>query len=544
MAFGFGDILMLIGGLGLFLYGMKMMGDGLELVAGSRLKKLLAVLTSNRLLAVLVGLAVTAVIQSSSATTVMIIGFVNAGLMNLAQAVGVIMGANIGTTVTSQLIAFKVGDFTLTDLAPIAVGIGVGLIMFCKKPTIKHVGQVVAGFGILFMGMDTMSTAMEPLQQVPEFVNLLTQFQNPFIGILVGALFTAIIQSSSASVGILQALAMQGLIGLDGAIFVLFGQNIGTCVTALLSSIGTTKTAKRAAIVHLLFNVAGTIIFVPLAMFLPFVDWMQAITGNIPQQIANTHIIFNLVSTAVLLPAAPLLVKAANFIIPGKDKAFEPMQLQYLDERILATPPIAVAQVIKESERMAVLARQEFHDSIEYFFKPNSELLEKVTANKQVLDYLNKEITSYLIKTSALELPASDSKAVGALFHTINDFQRIGDHAENIVEAGQAMQEGKLSLSENAVNEMKEMSLRVEVLLDEALHMFRTRVYDEELAAAINRSEEEVDQCTEEFRNNHIRRLTKHKCTPEQGVVFLDILGDLERVADHATNIAFSLSNQ
>ena len=288
----------------------------------------------------------------------------------------------------------------------------------------------------------------------------------------------------------------------------------------------------------------GTAIFIPIAMFLPFVDWMQAITDNIPQQIANTHIVFNLVSTAVLLPAAPLLVKAANFLIPGKDKAFEPMQLQYLDQRILATPPIAVAQVIKESERMAVLARQEFHDSIEYFFKPNSELLEKVTANKQVLDYLNKEITSYLIKISALELPASDSKAVGALFHTINDFQRIGDHAENIIEAGQAMQEGKLSLSENAVGEMKEMSLRVEVLLDEALHMFRTRVYDEELATAINRSEEEVDQCTEEFRNNHIRRLTKHKCTPEQGVVFLDILGDLERVADHATNIAFSLSNQ
>ncbi|CZT56309.1 Na/Pi cotransporter family protein [Solibaculum mannosilyticum] len=547
MQFGLADILLMLGGLGLFLYGMRLMGDGLELAAGSKLKKLLSALTTNRLMGVLVGFLVTAVIQSSSATTVMVIGFVNAGLMTLSQAAGVIMGANIGTTVTSQIIAFRIGGFAFTDFAPLFIFVGVIFIMFSKKSTLSHIGQVVGGLGILFLGLTTMSTAMEPLQQVPEFVNLLTSFKNPLIGILVGALFTAIIQSSSASVGILQALAMQGLIGLDGAIFVLCGQNIGTCVTALISSIGANKTARRAAILHLLFNVIGTLLFIPIVLIpgIGFVNMVESLSpGNAAQQIANAHIIFNIVTTLVLLPASPLLVRMATALVPGKDKKeIEPMQVQYLDHRILKTPPIAVGQVIKETERMAVLSRQNFHDSLEYFNQPSPELKERIMANEQVLDYLNKEITAYLIQISALELTASDSATVGALFHTVNDFERIGDHAENIVDAADEMYSRKVKFSDTAAKEIKELTLRVEVLLDEALHMFRSRVYDESLAQTITRSEEDIDRCNEAFRNNHIKRLTKRKCTPEQGAVFLDLLTNLERVADHATNIAFSIHN-
>lgn len=533
------SILALLGGLGLFLYGMKMMGDGLELVAGSRLRKLLSVLTKNRFLGALVGMVVTAVIQSSSATTVMVIGFVNAGLMNLYQAVGVIMGANIGTTVTSVIIALKI-----TDIAALAVFAGVILMTFCKKTTLKHTGQVIAGLGILFMGMDAMSAAMEPLKDMPAFVNVLTMFKdNPVLGILAGALFTAVIQSSSASVGILQALAMQGIIGLDGAIFILFGQNIGTCVTALISSIGANKTARRAAIIHLMFNVIGTGIFIAIAMLLPFTDWVQMITPDPVAQIACTHLIFNVVTTALLLPAGNLLVKLSCLIIPGEDKrdAYEPLHLKYLDKRILSTPPIAVAQVIRESERMAVLARQNFHDSMEAFFDGKKELIDRVLANEKALNFMNREITKYLVKISAMELQESDSKVIGSLYHVVSDFERIGDHAENIVEFAQSVIDGHYSFSKDALDELQELTLRVEVLLDEALHMFRTRVYDEELAATISEAEEAIDDRTELYRNNHVDRLAQGMCAPEQGMLFVDLLANLERVADHATNIAYSL---
>lgn len=535
------SIVALLGGLALFLYGMKMMGDGLELVAGSKLRKLLSVLTKNRYLGALVGLVVTAVIQSSSATTVMVVGFVNAGLMNLYQAVGVIMGANIGTTVTAIIISLKI-----TDIAALAAFAGVVLIMFCKNTTLKYTGQVIAGLGILFLGMNSMSAAMEPLKDMPEFVNVLTMFKdNPLLGILTGALFTAVIQSSSASVGILQALAMQGIIGIDGAIFILFGQNIGTCVTALLSSIGTNKTARRAAIIHLLFNVIGTIIFILIALLLPFTDWIKMITPDPVAQIACTHLIFNVVTTALLLPAGNLLVKLSCLIIPGQDKVdtYEPLHLKYLDKRILSTPPIAVEQVIKETERMAVISRQNFHDAMEAFFDKKKDLIDRVLANEKALNFMNREITKYLVKISAMELQENDSKVIGSLYHVVSDFERIGDHAENIVEFAQNEINGHYTFSQDAMKELRELTLRVEVLLDESLRMFRSRVYDEELAGSIAEAEEEIDNRTELYRNNHVDRLAQGTCAPEQGMMFVDLLANLERIADHATNIAYSLKN-
>ncbi len=342
------------GGLGLFLYGMKMMGDGLEKAAGNKMKRLLEVLTTNRFMGVIVGTVVTAIIQSSSATTVMVIGFVNAGLMNLAQATGVIMGANIGTTITGQLVALRV-----TDYAPIAVFLGVGILLFARKRYVKHIGEILAGFGILFMGMNLMSTAMEPLHGNEVFQNVMTRISNPFLGVLVGAGITMILQSSSASIGILQALAMQGLIELDAAIFILFGQNIGTCITAILASIGANITAKRAAAIHLLFNIMGTALFMILILLfkVPYVGWIQGLTqGDVVRQIANSHTGFNIINTVIMFPVAGYLVFLARKLVPGEEPRQKEMHLQFLDKRILETPPIAVAQILKEVDRMGSMA--------------------------------------------------------------------------------------------------------------------------------------------------------------------------------------------
>ncbi|MCI8497227.1 MAG: Na/Pi cotransporter family protein [Clostridiales bacterium] len=536
------SIVALLGGLGLFLYGMNMMGDGLELVAGSKLRKLLSALTTNRYLGALVGIIVTAIIQSSSATTVMVVGFVNAGLMNLFQAVGVIMGANIGTTVTGLIIALKI-----TDIAGIALFAGVVLMTFFKKASMKHTGQVIAGFGILFIGLNTMSGAMEPLKTMPEFTGFLTMFQdNPLLAILIGAVFTAVIQSSSASIGILQGLAMQGIIGIEGSVYILLGMNIGTCVTALLAAVGANKNAHRAAVIHLLFNIIGAVMFGVILWILPFTDWMKLLSPDPVAQIAYANLIFKTVTTILLLPMGNLMVKMSYLIVRGEEKrdgAYEPQHLKYLDERILRTPPIAVEQVIRETERMAVISRQNFHDAMEAFFDGKKELVEKVFANEKALNFMNREITKYLVRISAMELQESDSRVIGSLYHVVSDFERIGDHSENIVEFAQSVLDGHYSFSQDAIGELQELTLRVEVLLDEALHMFRTRVYDEELAATISEGEEAIDDRTELYRNNHVDRLAQGLCAPEQGMLFVDLLANLERVADHATNIAFSLKN-
>lgn len=531
--------MMLLCGLGFFLFGMKLMGDGLELTAGSRLKSLVERLTTNKYMGALVGLLVTAVIQSSSATTVMVVGFVNAGIMNLAQAVGVIMGANIGTTVTSFLIAIK-----LNALAPLAIFLGVILMQFSKKVNRRHVGQIITGFGVLFYGMSVMSSSMEPLSESEFFRNAIVQLRNPILGLLVGLVFTAIIQSSSASVGVLQALALSGAIGLDSAIFVIYGQNIGTCVTALLSCIGTTKTAKRTAMVHLLFNIIGAILFTILTLCLPIVSWIEALApGNVVMQISLIHIIFNVVMTSILLPMSNVLVKLACRMVPGEDSKREAMSLSFLDPRILSTPPIAVTQVIKEVERMAHLAETNFQNAMDALFTKDESKVQELKENEGIINFLNQNITEYLVKINALELEENDRKVINALFHVVSDYERIGDHSENIGEEAEIIIGGKASLSEAALEELDRMRELVLQILEDSMQLFLKGSGDTQLAFNVNATEEVIDNETDRLKEKHIERLNQGLCTALAGSVYTDALTNLERIADHATNIAFSMEN-
>jgi phosphate:Na+ symporter len=532
-----GMIMQMCGGLGLFLFGMKLMGDGLELAAGAKLRNLIEKLTKNKYMGALVGLVVTAVIQSSSATTVMVVGFVNAGLMNLMQAVGVIMGANIGTTVTGIMIAIK-----LTALAPIAIFIGVVLISFCKKTNQKHIGQIIAGFGILFMGMDIMSTAMEPLGKSTFFSNMITSFSNPVVGVLVGMIFTAVIQSSSASIGVLQALGAAGAITLPSAVYVIYGQNIGTCVTALLSSVGTNKTAKRTAVVHLLFNVIGALLFVLITYFFPFARIVEQIApGQVMAQISIVHVCFNVLTTAILLPLSNVLIRIACRLVPGEEPVKQGARLSYLDARILSTPPIAVAQLLKEVERMGALACQNFGHAMKALLHNDESEVAIVYENEQIINFLNRGITEYLVKINSLDLEDSDRRMLGALYHVINDMERIGDHSENIAELAEVLIAGRANLSFSAASEIEEMEGLVNSILQEALTLFSERGGNPALGLRVNATEEKIDQRTNQLRDNHIERLNQGLCTATSGTVFMDLLTNMERIADHATNIAFSL---
>ena len=530
----------LAGGLGLFLFGMKLMGDGLEMAAGSKLRGMIERLTKNKYMGALVGLVVTAVIQSSSATTVMVVGFVNAGLMNLAQAVGVIMGANIGTTVTGVMIAIN-----LTAIAPLAVLIGVVMISFIKRNSVKHIGQIIAGFGILFMGMKMMSTAMEPLSESEVFTSLMTSFSNPLLGVLVGLVFTAIIQSSSASVGVLQALGAAGAITLPSAIYVIYGQNIGTCVTALISSVGTSKTARRTAVVHLMFNVFGAILFIVISMLFPFAELVQRIApGNVMAQISIVHVIFNIVCTAIMLPLSSLLVKVACKVIPGSDPVKSSNSLAYLDARILSTPPVAVAQLFKEVDRMGQLAKETLGMAMDALITQDNTKVDQIYENENTINFLNRGIAEYLVKINGLDLEDYDRQALGSMYHVISDMERIGDHSENLCELAQTLKKSKQKFSPWAVEQDTEMRNRVEAMLEEALQMFASRETQPQMAADINRREEIIDDATQELKDLHIERLNQGKCSVVAGTVFMDMLTNLERIADHCTNIAYSMTNQ
>ena len=536
-----GSMLMqLAGGLGLFLFGMKLMGDGLEMAAGSKLRGMIERLTKNKYMGALVGLVVKAVIQSSSATTVMVVGFVNAGLMNLAQAVGVIMGANIGTTVTGVMIAIN-----LTAIAPIAVLIGVVMISFIKRNSVKHIGQIIAGFGILFMGMKMMSTAMEPLSESEVFTSLMTSFSNPLLGVLVGLVFTAIIQSSSASVGVLQALGAAGAITLPSAIYVIYGQNIGTCVTALISSVGTSKTARRTAVVHLMFNVFGAILFIVISMLFPFAELVQRIApGSVMAQISIVHVIFNIVCTAIMLPLSSLLVKVACKVIPGSDPVKSSNSLAYLDARILSTPPVAVAQLFKEVDRMGQLAKETLGMAMDALITQDNTKVDQIYENENTINFLNRGIAEYLVKINGLDLEDYDRQALGSMYHVISDMERIGDHSENLCELAQTLKKSKQKFSPWAVEQATEMRNRVEAMLEEALQMFASRETQPQMAADINRREEIIDDATQELKDLHIERLNQGKCSVVAGTVFMDMLTNLERIADHCTNIAYSMTNQ
>ena len=532
------NVLSLLGGLGMFLFGMKIMGDGLEKAAGNRLKKLLGIVTHNRVLAMLAGLVITAVIQSSSATTVMVVGFVNAALINLTQAVGVIMGANIGTTVTSLLLSVKI------DFAAVFACIGLILTMLPKKlNTARQFGDICLGLGILFVGMNTMSTAMKPLQDWDVFTNAITGVTNPVVGVLVGVLITAVLQSSSASVGILQALAGEGLIPLKGSMFILFGQNIGTCITALIACSGTSTNAKRAAVVHLLFNVIGAVLFTVLTVLLPLDRWIISLApDNLRLQIAFIHIIFNVTTTALMLPMAKLLEKIACLVVREKNSGAmaEPMRLKYFDERLLNTPPIAAAQLFREVQRMGEIALNNFTGAMSCFESWDEERVEEINRNEEVLDYLNKEITSCLVEVRGLDLNEKDAHMVGSLFHVVNDWERVGDHAINVLDAARSRQEQEIKFSAKAVAELENLSAMVMEQLTTATELFNAQSDDAETIQAVEAKEQEIDDLTEALRIHHVERVKNKKCSAKNGMLYLDILTNLERIGDHAENIATS----
>ncbi|MGI5852081.1 MAG: Na/Pi cotransporter family protein [Caldicoprobacterales bacterium] len=532
-------IIMLAGGLGLFIYGMKLMGDGLEQAAGSRLKRLLEILTENRLMGLLVGAIVTAIVQSSSATTVMVVGFVNAGIMTLGQAVGVIMGANIGTTMTAFLISLN-----LTDVAPIIVFIGVGLIFFSKRKFVKSIGEILVGFGILFIGMGFMSNAMKPLRTNEGFQRILVSMSHPVLGVLAGTIMTVVLQSSSASVGILQALAAQGLIGLDSSLPILFGMNIGTCITAILASIGTSVNAKRTAFMHLSIKVIGTSIFMlAIALGVPFVDFILRISPSNPMsQIANAHIAFNVITAVILLPFGNSIVSLSEKVLHGKNGEPDERGLIYLDKRILETPPIAIAQILKEVNRMADMAVRNVKLAMDAIFQKDQAIIDEIYRKEEIINFLNQEITHYLVMCNGLGLPDSDLHVISGLYHVVNDIERIGDHAENLTEYAEYSIENNLTFSDIAIKDLNEMYQKVMEMLDDTVHALKER--DHELAELVMKEEEVIDTLKDRLRKSHIERLNAQLCSANAGVIFLDIVTNFERIADHATNVAQSVLDE
>ena len=533
------DFLMLLGGLALFLYGMQMMSNGLEAAAGNKMKAILEKLTSGRIRGVLVGAGITAVIQSSSATTVMVVGFVSAGLMSLKQAVGVIMGANIGTTITGQLIALDV-----SAIAPLIAFIGVAMTVFLKSEKAQHIGEIIAGLGVLFIGMDMMSGAMEPLRDSPAFTQLVTNFDNPVIGILVGAGFTAVIQSSSAAVGILQALALSGLVGLPQAVFVLFGMNIGTCITAVLAAIGTKTEAKRTTVIHLMFNIIGTMIFTVICLATPFTALMESLTpGNPVQQIANVHTVFNIVTTLVLLPFGGLMAEVATKILPDtEDEEATEYKLLYLhpiDGRKTHQVGLLTA-TIKELEneisRMYKLVEENVEDSFNAVIAGNANNFEFIESREEYIDYLNAEISKYISKIAVLEMPAEDAEKIGGYYKIIGNIERIGDHAMNFAEHAKSIEEMADSLTEQAVEDVKTMKKLVKDILD-GLKMGQEKNGIEVLKETAQ-LEQRIDDFTDTMRDNHLKRMLSGQSPADVGILFAEMVTDFERIGDHALNIA------
>lgn len=534
---GITDVLALLGGLALFLYGMQMMSTGLEAAAGNRMKSILEKLTSNRVKGVLFGAAITAVIQSSSATTVMVVGFVNSGLMTLKQAVWVIMGANIGTTITGQLIALDIGA-----IAPLFAIAGVGAIMFIKSEKVHHISSIFAGLGILFMGMDMMGAAMSPLKESEAFISLMTKFDNPLLGILVGALFTAVIQSSSASVGILQALASTGMIPLSSAVFVLFGQNIGTCITAVLASIGMKVNAKRTTVIHLLFNIIGTVLFTVICLVTPYVTWIEAMTPGDPvAQIANAHTVFNIVTTLLLLPFGTHMANIAVRILPDSKKADdEDLRLKYIrpfeSSYAIGHSAVAVSQVRDEVNRMRDMVAKNISDSFDSLVQYDEKLRKKVSEREEYIDFLNKGISEYIVSLMASEMNMSDSRKINGYYAIISNLERIGDHAVNLAEYGDDMRKWEIDFSDTVKEELNEMKAQCIAALDNLKEVTSENV--ERILSQAVIIEQKTDDMRDKYFKKQMQRLKKGKCKPQSGIVFSEILTDFERMGDHALNIA------
>ena len=543
------SVLTMVGGLALFLYGMQIMGDGLEKVSGGKLERILENLTSNPIKAVLLGAGVTAVIQSSSATTVMVVGFVNSGIMKLNQAVGIIMGANIGTTVTSWILSLSglQGDNVFVKLckpssfSPLLAVIGVIFLLFIKDEKKKDIGAIMVGFAVLMFGMETMSDAVKPLANVPEFTGILTAFSNPVLGMIAGAVLTAIIQSSSASVGILQALCVTGAVSYGVAIPIIMGQNIGTCVTALLSSIGATKNAKRAAMVHLYFNIIGTVVFMVLFYTVNAVVGFSFLgTATNAAGIAVIHSLFNVFATMLLLPFGKGLEKLACLTIrddvqPAEVEE-ERKELQLLDSRFLEKPAFAMEQSVHVANKMAEESKRTLFTAMDLLWNYTEDGAKKVGELENLVDQYEDELGTYLVKLSRQNLSVHDSHTLSIVLHCIGDFERISDHAINIMEAAQEMHDKKLIFSPKAEEELKVFSRAVQDIVEKAYAVFRDQ--DEKLAQKVEPLEAVVDELNQEVKKRHIRRLREGKCTIELGFILSDITTSLERVADHCSNIA------
>lgn len=536
----------LLGGLGLFLYGMNLMSHGIEKVAGNKLRSILEAFTKTKFLGLAVGLFFTAVIQSSSAATVMVVSFVNSGLMKLSEACGIILGANIGTTVTAMLVAFK-----LSTVAPIFIFIGAVMISFVKKPVIRKSGDIVLGFGVLFFGISNMSDSMAQLRDIPAVINFLGNFTNPFLGVLLGLVITSIVQSSSVTVSILVVMASQNLVDLNFCMYVILGCNIGACTSAVLASFGGTKNAKRAALIHLLFNIFGTILmFVLLSIpvtrelivtIIHFFSGNSGDSGNLGRNIAWAHFLFKVFQVIVFYPFMDLIIKCTYILVPGEDKAAseESFHLQYIKGKELPNPAVAILLAVQEMERMAHMAFDNLNLAVDCLIRNDEAASKQVFETEKYIDFLNERISNYLVNINQNTLPIADANLISAYFHVVNDIERIGDHAENIAEVIPQFTENNIKFSKKSLKELQEMMTLVNTILNDSLDMFvngNTSHMQE-----VTDIENKIDQMERSLQKAHIRRLNEGKCSAQAGIYFSDIISGLERVSDHATNIAFSL---
>ena len=530
------------GGLGLFLFGMELMSDSIEKVAGAKLRRILEIFTTNRFMGMIVGIIFTGIIQSSSACTVMVVSFVNSGLMNLYQAAGVILGANIGTTITSQLVSFN-----LSKIAPLILLVGVVVMMFTKKEKVRKVAEVIVGFGILFVGLSTMSQAMANMKNEPQVVNLLMSLKNPFLATLMGFALTAVIQSSSVTVSIVLLLANQDLLPLPITLYIILGCNIGACATAMLASMTGKKDAKRAALIHLLFNIIGTVI-IYIALFVAgdqIVELIRSISADNGRFVANAHTLIKIAQVIMLFPFTGWLVKMTYLIVPGEDQKVgyrESYQLKYIGDKVVFNPATAVVEVVKELERMASLAEENLNRAMNALITLDEEDIEEVYEVEKNINFLNHAITDYLVKINQTTLPIEDLNSLGALFHVVNDIERIGDHAENVADAARQRKEEGISISKEAQKELGDMLEMVNKIIRYAVEMFAKS--DETHMQEIVTLEDQVDEKERELQKKHVERLTKGECSPEAGMIFSDVVSGLERVADHATNIAFAITTE
>ncbi len=532
-------IFMFLGGLGLFLFGMQIMQEGLEKTAGDNLRTLLEKTTTNPLSGICIGTGVTMLIQSSSATTVMVVSFVSAGLMTLPQAMNVIIGANIGTTITAQIIAFKIDS-----VAPLILFIGMLPVVFGKKKIMKNVGMIILGFGIIFLGMRLMSESVEPLRTNEVLTDFLVSFDNPVLAILAGTIFTAVVQSSSASIAIMQAFASEGLIGFHAAAFIVIGMNLGTCITGILASLSSGRNGKCAAFLNLFYNIIKITLATLVIVLLPVtLTWIENLSpGNVARQIANLHMIMNIVAALLLTPGSKLIVRITERLIGGKDENAALNQLMYLDRNVLQTPALAAPLARREICRMGDLVRSNLRLSMEAFFELDADKAKRVLEVEQTINYLNHAITGWLVELRALDVSQPDREKLGMMFHVVNDIERIGDHAENISEYASIAIDRNSDISEEGIAELREISAKTLDVVELSLDIYEHESFDRlNIASA---EEEEVDELQDTMIENHVKRLMAGKCDPRGGIMFTDMVTDLERCADHAINIAYSIEGE